>query len=109
MESRPGAGAHLARACPAPFLPQPRAAAGTRAGRLDSRGPFAGAVPDSAAQVSVGQRAREVGVSSTPSRAVVLLSGGLDSATALAIACAQGYASYALSVDYGQRHAAELA
>jgi queuosine biosynthesis protein QueC len=37
-----------------------------------------------------------------------LLSGGLDSATALAIACAQGYASYALSVDYGQRHAAEL-
>jgi 7-cyano-7-deazaguanine synthase len=36
------------------------------------------------------------------------LSGGLDSATALAMACAQGYASYALSVDYGQRHAAEL-
>lgn len=47
-------------------------------------------------------------MTSTPSRAVVLLSGGLDSATALAIACAQGYASYALSVDYGQRHAAEL-
>ncbi len=41
--------------------------------------------------------------------AVVLLSGGLDSATALAIARAGGFACYALSVDYGQRHAAELA
>jgi len=41
--------------------------------------------------------------------AVVLLSGGLDSATALAIARQQGFGCYALSVDYGQRHAAELA
>ena len=41
--------------------------------------------------------------------AVVLLSGGLDSATALAIAREQGFACHALSVDYGQRHAAELA
>jgi 7-cyano-7-deazaguanine synthase len=40
--------------------------------------------------------------------AVVLLSGGLDSATALAIACERGFACHALSVDYGQRHAAEL-
>jgi 7-cyano-7-deazaguanine synthase len=41
--------------------------------------------------------------------AVVLLSGGLDSATVLAMAHAQGYACYALSVDYGQRHHSELA
>ena len=41
--------------------------------------------------------------------AVVLLSGGLDSATALAIAASEGFVCYALSVDYGQRHLAELA
>jgi 7-cyano-7-deazaguanine synthase len=41
--------------------------------------------------------------------AVVLLSGGMDSATVLAMARAEGYACYALSVDYGQRHHAELA
>ncbi len=40
--------------------------------------------------------------------AVVLVSGGLDSATALAIARADGFACHALSVDYGQRHIAEL-
>lgn len=40
---------------------------------------------------------------------VVLLSGGLDSSTVLAIARAEGYRPYALSVAYGQRHDAELA
>jgi 7-cyano-7-deazaguanine synthase len=41
-------------------------------------------------------------------RAVVLLSGGLDSATALAVARHQGYRCHALTVAYGQRHAVEL-
>lgn len=41
-------------------------------------------------------------------KAVVLLSGGLDSATVLAIAQAQGYDCHALAVDYGQRHRSEL-
>lgn len=41
-------------------------------------------------------------------RAVILLSGGLDSATVLAIAKHQGYTCYALSFSYGQRHAWEL-
>ncbi len=41
-------------------------------------------------------------------RAVVLLSGGLDSATTLAIARGNGFECFALSVEYGQRHAAEL-
>jgi 7-cyano-7-deazaguanine synthase len=40
--------------------------------------------------------------------AVVLLSGGLDSATCLAMARAEGYVCHALSVDYGQRHRSEL-
>lgn len=42
-------------------------------------------------------------------RAVVLLSGGLDSVTTLAIARASGFSVFSLSVEYGQRHVAELA
>jgi 7-cyano-7-deazaguanine synthase len=42
-------------------------------------------------------------------RAVVLLSGGLDSSTCLAVARADGLEAHALSVDYGQRHRGELA
>lgn len=41
-------------------------------------------------------------------RAVVLLSGGLDSATVVAMAQAEGYSCYSMSFDYGQRHRAEL-
>lgn len=44
----------------------------------------------------------------TDKRAVILLSGGLDSATVLAMAREQGYACYSMSFDYGQRHRAEL-
>ena len=41
-------------------------------------------------------------------RAVVLVSGGMDSAVTLALAREQGFACHALSVDYGQRHVSEL-
>ena len=43
-----------------------------------------------------------------PKRAVVLLSGGLDSATTLLMAQAQGFSCYCLSFDYGQRHRLEI-
>ncbi|BAO64109.1 MULTISPECIES: 7-cyano-7-deazaguanine synthase QueC [Pseudomonas] len=46
--------------------------------------------------------------SSSEKRAVILLSGGLDSATVVAMARAEGYRCYTMSFDYGQRHRAEL-
>ncbi|MGY2201583.1 7-cyano-7-deazaguanine synthase QueC [Pseudomonas gingeri] len=45
---------------------------------------------------------------STEKKAVILLSGGLDSATVVAMARAEGYSCYTMSFDYGQRHRAEL-
>jgi 7-cyano-7-deazaguanine synthase len=44
----------------------------------------------------------------TEKRAVILLSGGLDSATVVAMALANGYTCYTMSFDYGQRHRSEL-
>lgn len=52
--------------------------------------------------------ADEKNLKSAPKKAVVLLSGGLDSATTLAIANSQGFQCHALSFDYGQRHKFEL-
>src|SRR5262245_62792494 len=87
------------------LFPEPRGARGRHACRLDPRGPFARALTGAAAQSALGQRAGAL----TMTRSVVLLSGGLDSATALAIARARGDECHTLSFDYGQRHRSELA
>src|SRR5215204_2354583 len=70
---------------------------------MDHRRAAAGAAADPTAQGPVGRHPGKM-----MKRAVVLLSGGLDSATVLAIAREQGLQCHALSVDYGQRHRAEL-
>lgn len=56
-----------------------------------------------------GTRPSEAKLGECGREAVVLLSGGLDSATVLAMAQREGYACHALSIDYGQRHRGELA
>src|SRR5262245_59330020 len=74
---------------------------------MGHRGVQAARVPlfSAAARDDVGGAAGRL----MPPRAVVLLSGGLDSATALAVARAEGYECHALSFEYGQRHVRELA
>ncbi len=57
--------------------------------------------------IKVSSNAPRISEESIRPRAVVLLSGGLDSATTLAICRAEGYVPYALTIAYGQRHAVE--
>jgi 7-cyano-7-deazaguanine synthase len=66
--------------------------------------------PRIASQASAGrQLARSARYSAAVSACIVLLSGGLDSTTALAVARSQGFACHALTVRYGQLHEVELA
>ena len=60
------------------------------------------------AESDCGKRVSRELMATNTKRAVVLLSGGLDSSTVLAIARSQGYELYALSFSYGQRHVMEL-
>ena len=66
--------------------------------------PYSGSHPGARAGLAVPRKGTSVA-----RKAVVLLSGGLDSTTVLAIANSEGFVPYALSFRYGQRHTAELA
>src|SRR5512139_3333061 len=70
---------------------------------MDIARQLAGAPANSVAQIPV-----ERGAGPLMKKAVLLLSGGLDSATTLAIARSEGFDCYCLSLAYGQRHSAEL-
>src|SRR3989442_5294620 len=70
---------------------------------MDSRGSAAGPPAAPAAQVHLA-----AGHEGSVKRAIVLLSGGLDSYTAAAIVRTHGFSLYALTLEYGQRHAREL-
>src|SRR5262249_2900899 len=104
MEPRQGRGAVAVRPLHGVVLAQRRTTAGARSRRLDTRRPSARSLPAPVAQGALGQCAGEV----MATRAVILLSGGLDSATVLALARESGLDCHALSVSYGQRHQAEL-
>ncbi len=62
---------------------------------------------EASTQVETASNPNRLGLNQRRS-AVVLLSGGLDSATTLSVAASQGYDCYALTLDYGQRHRVEL-
>ena len=111
LEQGVPAGTWIDRTMPDSVLTQLRASISHGVGGLDSGGPAACALPTAASQGIVGRHSRQVSAAaaSAPSkRAIVLLSGGLDSSTVLAMARARGFECYALSVSYGQRHGAEL-
>jgi 7-cyano-7-deazaguanine synthase len=67
------------------------------------------AITDSKPAIEIPGAPKMSQESTPPQSAVVLLSGGLDSATTAAVARAAGYRLFALSIDYGQRHRFELA
>src|SRR3569833_4601452 len=103
MGARGHPGAEACAGVPHPVYPRARRTVARPTGGVESGRPPAGAYASAGAQDPVGQHARHM------KPAVILLSGGLDSATVLAIAREAGYACHALSLDYGQRHTAELA